>query len=118
MKHALVVDDNIVNRKLAVAMLKKQGWTCEEVDSGDAALALLAQRADFDCVLLDISMPGLTGDEVCRRLRTMEQTRSLTIIAYTAHALESEKAEIMSAGFDDILIKPVSLENLVAKLPR
>lgn len=118
MKHALVVDDNAVNRKLAVALLKRGGWTSEEVDSGDAALALLALRSDFDCVLLDISMPGLTGDEVCRRLRTMEQTRGLRIIAYTAHALESEKADIMSAGFDDILIKPVSLETLLDKLPR
>lgn len=117
MKHVLIVDDNLVNRKLATAMLKRRGWTSEETDSGERALALLEQRADFDYVLLDISMPGITGDEVCRRLRALEATRNLRIIAYTAHALESEKADIMSAGFDDIIIKPVSFEKLIEKLP-
>ena len=117
MKHVLIVDDNAVNRKLAAAMLKRRGWTSEEVDCGEAALALLEQRADFDYVLLDISMPGLTGDEVCRRLRALEATRQLKIIAYTAHALESEKAKIMGAGFDDIIIKPISFETMLAKLP-
>jgi CheY-like chemotaxis protein len=117
MKHVLIVDDNAMNRKLASAMLKRRGWTSEEVDSGEAALALLEQKTSFDYVLMDISMPGITGDEVCRRLRTIEATRQLRIIAYTAHALESEISEIMCSGFDDIIIKPMNFETLLNKLP-
>jgi len=106
-----VVDDNGVNRKLAGSMLKKLGWQTEEADCGEAALRRLAV-ADIDAVLLDISMPGISGEEVCRRLRTVEATRHLRIVAYTAHAMESEKSRIMESGFDAILIKPVSFEAL------
>ncbi|MCX8145943.1 MAG: response regulator [Azovibrio sp.] len=116
MKRVLVVDDNQVNRKLAAAMLQKRGWRVEEADNGLTALAMLEASA-FDYVLLDISMPGLDGEEVCRRIRQMEATQGLHVVAYTAHAMESEKARIMRAGFDDIVIKPVTMEALMAKLP-
>ncbi|WP_303784808.1 response regulator [Azovibrio restrictus] len=116
MKRVLVVDDNLVNRKLASAMLQKRGWRVEEADNGYSALEKL-ESAAFDYVLLDISMPGIDGEEVCRRIRQMEATQGLHVVAYTAHALESEKARIMSAGFNDIVIKPVTMEALTAKLP-
>ncbi len=116
MKRVLVVDDNLVNRKLAAAMLQKRGWTVEEADNGFTALEKL-EAAPFDYVLLDISMPGIDGEEVCRRIRQMEATQGLHVVAYTAHALESEKARIMSAGFNDIVIKPVTMDVLTAKLP-
>lgn len=116
MKRVLVVDDNIVNRKLASAMLKKRGWAVEEADNGFCALEKLAAGV-FDHVLLDISMPGMDGEEVCRRIRANTQTCHLHVVAYTAHALESEKASIMAAGFDDIIIKPMTLEMLNSKLP-
>lgn len=116
MKRVLVVDDNLVNRKLASAMLQKRGWTVEEADNGYAALEKL-ESAAFDYVLLDISMPGIDGEEVCRRIRQMEATQGLHVVAYTAHALESEKARIMSAGFNDIVTKPVTMDVLTAKLP-
>jgi CheY-like chemotaxis protein len=116
MKHVLVVDDNVTNRKLASIMLKKRGWTVEEADSGAAALSKL-ENGRYDYVLLDISMPGMNGEEVCRRIREAEATRSLKVIAYTAHALESEKQRIMSAGFNDIVIKPMTMDVLIAKMP-
>lgn len=115
-KRVLIVDDVAVNRKLAAAMLKKRGWDIVEVDSGPAALDRL-QAEPFDYVLLDISMPGMSGDEVCRLIRSAEATRDLRVVAYTAHALESEKAQIMAAGFDDIIIKPVTIDALLAKFP-
>ena len=115
-KRVLIVDDVAVNRKLAAAMLKKRGWDIVEVDSGPAALDRL-KAEPFDYVLLDISMPGMSGDEVCRLIRSAEATRDLRVVAYTAHALESEKAQIMAAGFDDIIIKPVTIDALLAKFP-
>lgn len=117
MRRTLVVDDNAVNRKLAVALLKRRGWETEEAENGMAALNKLASGAVFDSVLLDISMPELDGEEVCRRIRASHQWAGLRVVAYTAHAMEGEKQRIMSAGFDDILIKPITAQDLLKALP-
>jgi two-component system, chemotaxis family, chemotaxis protein CheY len=117
MRRTLVVDDNAVNRKLAVALLKRRGWQTEEAENGRIALHKLAASASFDSVLLDISMPELDGEEVCRRIRASSEWQALRVVAYTAHAMESEKQRIMSAGFDDILIKPITAGDLARALP-
>ncbi|CAL96562.1 response regulator [Azoarcus olearius] len=116
MKKVLVVDDVPVNRKLALAMLKKRGWQAEEVDNGAAALERLS-AGGFDGVLLDISMPGMDGEEVCRRIRADGRFAGLRIVAYTAHAMEFEKERILSAGFDSIMIKPITMSALQSALP-
>lgn len=116
MKRILVVDDNAVNRKLALALLRKRGWDADEADGGTAALDRLA-TTNYDGVLLDISMPGIDGEEVCRRIRANPAFAGLRVVAYTAHAMESEKQRIMSAGFDEILIKPITIQSLMTALP-
>lgn len=116
MKRILVVDDNPVNRKLATAMLRKGGWEVEDAENGALALEKLA-TSRYQAVLLDISMPGIGGEDVCRQIRANDSLQGLRVVAYTAHALESEKLTIMSAGFDDIVIKPVTMDALLAKFP-
>jgi two-component system chemotaxis response regulator CheY len=116
MKRTLVVDDNAVNRKLAVALLKRRGWVTEEAENGAVAMQKLAS-GEFDAVLLDISMPVMDGEETCRRIRANPATAALRVVAYTAHALESERARIMAAGFDDIAIKPITAQDLLRVLP-
>ena len=116
MRRTLVVDDNAVNRKLAVALLKRRGWVTEEADNGLVAMQKLAS-GEFDTVVLDISMPVMDGEETCRRIRANPDTAALRVVAYTAHALESERARIMAAGFDDIVIKPITAQDLLRVLP-
>jgi len=116
MRYVLVVDDNAVNRKLAVALLKRRGMQAQEADGGVVALHMLAQGG-FDSVLLDISMPVMDGEEVCRQIRANPAWRNLRVVAYTAHALESERQRIMAAGFDELLIKPISMQDLLRALP-
>lgn len=116
MKKVLVVDDNAVNRKLAAALLKRRGVEVQEVDGGSAALAILGQER-FDAVLLDISMPVMDGKEVCRIIRSTPELMGLRVVAYTAHAMESERQTIMAAGFDDLLVKPISGQDLLRALP-
>ena len=116
MTSALVVDDNAVNRKLAVALLKRRGWTVDEAENGAVALKKLAQNT-FDAVLLDISMPEMDGEETCRRIRANPAYTGVRVVAYTAHALESERSRIMGAGFDDMLIKPITAQDLMRALP-
>ena len=111
-KHALVVDDTELNRKLAVAILRREGWSAEEADSGEEALAKLAGEHGFDIVLLDIRMPGMSGEEVCKTLRDDPRTTSLPLIAYTAHALEDEQENFISIGFNAVLIKPINVKAL------
>jgi CheY-like chemotaxis protein len=116
MKLVLVVDDNAVNRKLAVALLKRRGMQVQEADNGSSALEILGQQT-FDAVLLDIRMPVMDGKEVCRIIRSTPETAQLHVIAYTAHAMESERQSIMAAGFDDLLVKPISAQDLLRVLP-
>jgi CheY-like chemotaxis protein len=117
-RHALVVDDHPTNRLLAVALLKKTGWTVHEADCGEKAIKL-AESLSPRLVLLDISMPGLSGEDTCCRLRQTSNGGSMRIIAYTAHAFPEEREQFMAHGFDDILVKPISrqrLDELVADL--
>jgi CheY-like chemotaxis protein len=115
MKSVLVVDDNAVNRKLAVALLKRRGMQVDEADGGTVAIELLRKKR-YDTVLLDISMPVMDGKEVCRIIRSTPDLAALHV-AYTAHAMESERQSIMAAGFDDLLVKPISGQDLLRVLP-
>lgn len=109
----LIVDDHSANRQLPAAILRRMGCEITEAASGEDALAHLAER-EFDCVLLDISMPGLSGEEVCERIRKDPHLRHLRVIAYTAHAMNSDESRIMQAGFDHLLVKPISRASLLA----
>ncbi|MGO4221633.1 response regulator [Lysobacter sp. TAF61] len=107
MPHVLIVDDDLVNRKLARAILERAGWSTVECESGTSALECFQQQP-FDAVLLDIGMPGMDGRAVCRALR-QQQRGSLRIVAYTASVLPEEMEGLLESGFDEVLQKPVSI---------
>ncbi len=110
---ALVVDDNAVNSKLITHMLARMGWTTVVAGGGEQALALLAHES-VDLMLLDLKMPHLGGEEVCRRIRNDLGLTSLPIVAYTAQSMPEEHARILEKGFDDLLIKPVTFAQVKA----
>jgi CheY-like chemotaxis protein len=117
-RNALVVDDNPTNRLVASTLLRKLGWTVSEADSGEAALAKVGAES-FRLVLLDISMPGLSGEATCTRLRQIQAAPPLHILAYTAHAFQEDIDRLLATGFDAVLVKPINrqrLEELVAGL--
>lgn len=111
-RRVLVVDDVMVNRKLALVFLNKLGWQTAEVDGGHAALAWLASQPAVDLVLLDISMPDLDGEAVCRQLRADPLHAKLTIMAYTAHAMQVDSDRFLANGFNAVLVKPITLQRL------
>lgn len=113
-KRILVVDDTPLNLMVASAFLERGGWEVEEANDGAAALAMLANGHVFDAFLLDISMPGMNGEELCRALRADSRTAGLPIVAYTAHALTEERERIMAVGFDEIVVKPAAMATLLA----
>ena len=107
-KRVLVVDDNVINRRLAIAFVSRLGYTTDQAEDGPDALAKL-DAEPFSIVLLDISMPGMSGEEVLARIRADSRFGGLRVIAYTAHALPEERQRLIDAGFDDLLIKPITL---------
>lgn len=107
---ALVVDDVPVNRQLAAAFLARLGWNVADADSGRTALEWLDCNASVDLVLLDIGMPDLNGEDVCRELRRNPCFAELAVVAYTAHALPGDVERFLSNGFNAVLIKPISLQ--------
>lgn len=110
-RSALVVDDVPTNRILARALLAKLGWQVDEAAGGEAALTMATQR-NYRLILLDISMPGMSGTETCTALRAQAGGDSLYILAYTAHAFADERAQFLAAGFDDVVVKPVNLQTI------
>lgn len=106
-----VVEDNADNRLLLQALLSER-YDLVEFDNGADALAGLAASLP-DLVLLDISLPGMDGNEILHRIRHDERLRSLPVIALTAHAMAGDREKYLSAGFDDYITKPIVDEMLL-----
>ena len=113
----LLVEDNPVNQEIAAELLHQAGVVVTRADDGEQALEQLGRQA-FDLVLMDVQMPGIDGHETTRRLRRMPGLERLPVIAMTANALASERAECLDAGMDDHLAKPFEPEELMARLRR
>lgn len=114
-KSILVVDDNGINRILPGLILRPFGWTVYEAESGVDALEQLA-RLDLTCVLLDISMPEMSGLEVLDTVRKNKNLSKLKVFAYTAYASGDALHQLVARGFDAILIKPVTSQKLIHAL--
>ncbi len=115
----LVVEDNIVLRKLASAQLRNYGLEHDLAANGEEALELLAQKK-YALVLMDCQMPVLDGYETTKALRQREQGSGerLPVIALTASALQADRQRCMDADMDDYISKPVNMVLLIAILQR
>ena len=106
-----VVEDNADNRLLLSAILGSR-YQIVEYDNGPEALEGLA-RSLPDLVLLDISLPGMDGNEILTEIRRDGRMRHLPIIALTAHAMAGDRERFLDAGFNDYLTKPIVDESLL-----
>ena len=108
----LAAEDIAVNQFLLQAFLDDLGVCYEIVDDGEAAVSRF-KAARFDLVLMDIRMPKMDGFTALREIRALgESGQSVPIVAMTANATASERAELEGAGFDSILGKPFTLDDL------
>jgi len=111
-QRVLVVDDNPVNRKVAIRILEKLGILCEVARDGREALAMLAAQP-FSAVLMDFHMPEMDGLETTRELRRREGTsRRTPVIAMTASVMEEDRLKCLAAGMDDFMPKPIQMDEL------
>ena len=106
MRDILVVDDNAINRQLAVYLLKKGGYNVYEAESGRQAFEFLNGKIP-DVILLDIQLPEMDGVEILKRLRSDGLTKEIKIIALTAYTMRGDKEKFEAAGFDGYLPKPI-----------
>lgn len=111
----LIVDDNAANLQLAAELLRGLNTKVVTASSGKQALEL-CELGKFDIIFMDIQMPGMDGLETTRRIRETESDKERTpIIALTAHSMTEQKSELLIAGMDDCVSKPVS-ENQLAHI--
>jgi two-component system, OmpR family, phosphate regulon response regulator PhoB len=111
----LVVEDEIDVALLIAYNLEAEGYVVESVARGDEAELRLAENAP-DLLILDWMLPGVSGVEICRRLRARETTRTLPVIMVTAKNEESERVRGLAVGADDYVVKPFSVIELMARV--
>jgi signal transduction histidine kinase/ActR/RegA family two-component response regulator len=109
----LLVEDNKVNQKVAIAILQKAGCKVDAVDNGQDAIQQL-QREHYDMVLMDCQMPVMDGFEATARIRAMTTPLCrIPIIAITAHAMKDDQRKCLDSGMDDYISKPVGRQDLI-----
>lgn len=111
----LVVDDTPMNVKLLHDLLEVEGYAVETAASGEEGLTKVADWQP-DLVLLDVMMPGMSGYEVCEKLRAEPETAALPVVLVTALDPDKERIKGLEAGADDFLTKPVNQPELLARV--
>lgn len=110
----LLAEDNIINQKVILRMLKKLGYSADVSANGLEVLAAL-ERQPYDVVLMDVQMPEMDGIEAAKKIHERWSARP-KIIAITAYALQGDREKCIAAGMDDYITKPVKIEELRAVL--
>ena len=117
MRHKiLIVEDNAINLDLITAMLEPFDLDIITAQDGYEALKKTDDNPGISLILLDIGLPGIDGTEVFKRLRCIEASRDIPVIAVTAHAMAGNKEHLMSLGFNDFVAKPIDKNILYEKI--
>jgi two-component system cell cycle response regulator DivK len=115
MPRILLVEDNEMNRDMLSRRLIRRGYEVLLAVDGEQGVAM-AHSESPALVLMDISLPVVDGWEAARRLKADPRTRSIPIIALTAHAMTGDREKALAAGCDDFETKPVELSRLLDKI--
>jgi CheY-like chemotaxis protein len=113
----LIAEDNIVNQRVAVRILKNLGYTADIAANGLEVIEAV-QRQPYDVIFMDGQMPELDGYETTRRLRDDPQLRKLHIVAMTANAMHGDRERCLEAGMNDYISKPARPDDITAALER
>ncbi|MGY6628959.1 MAG: phosphate regulon transcriptional regulator PhoB [Oceanicaulis sp.] len=113
--HVLVVEDEDALSELLQYNLKKEGFRVSVAADGEEALMLVEERQP-DVVVLDWMLPKISGIEVCRRLRSRQESRNLPIIMLTARGEETDRIRGLDTGADDYIVKPFLMKELFARV--
>ena len=111
--HILLVEDEYINRTLAINVLEREGWSVSIAENGLEALNIL-ETETFDLILMDVQMPEMNGYETTRAIRRqeLETARHMPIIAMTAYAVKGDREKCLAAGMDGYISKPIRPDRL------
>ncbi len=113
----LLVEDNEMNREIAVAILTQRGIEVQTVSDGDEAVEVLSKATpgDFDLVLTDIQMPHMNGYDATRAIRALPdgEIASIPIVAMSANAFDEDREMARQAGMNDYIVKPVDIDGAI-----
>lgn len=116
-KTILIVDDDPMTLQLTTQLIERFGWAALTAESGEDALAQLAERSqDVDLVLLDLAMPYMDGFTVAEEIRKDPQLRDVPILALTARVEYQSQARAHESGIDGVVHKPFEVEKLRSAL--
>jgi two-component system, OmpR family, phosphate regulon response regulator PhoB len=113
--HILVVEDETALAELIRYNLAAEGYRLAVASDGEEAEVLIAEDS-FDLVVLDWMLPGISGLELCRRLRRRDTTRALPVLMLTARGEEGDRVRGLATGADDYVVKPFSVPEVVARV--
>jgi len=111
----VVVEDNLDSREMLCKLLEHRGYRCQAADSGPAGLSLIA-RLRPQVAVIDVGLPGMNGFDIARRIRSESELGQVYLIALTGYGQVSDRARALEAGFDEHLVKPVRVEQLLRLL--
>lgn len=114
-KRILVVDDNLVNLKLASELMECEGYLVDRATNADGAMDAIARNRP-DLILMDLALPGMDGLDLTRHIRSQEATRGVLVVALTAFAMKRDEERAMEAGCDAYIVKPIDTRKLPAQL--
>lgn len=115
-KRVLIVDDNLLNRKLVCDVLELEGYEILQCEDAEQALELLAVTAVPDLILMDISLPGMDGLTLTRQLKAEVRFTSVPIVAVTAFAMKGDEQKALQAGCSGYITKPIDTRRLPAQV--
>jgi len=113
----LLAEDNLVNQKVALIMLKRLNYRADVAENGLSVLSSM-EKKDYDVILMDIQMPDMDGLDATRRIRDLKNGKQPYIIAMTAYALDGDRETFLKAGMNDYLSKPIRIDELKTALER
>jgi two-component system cell cycle response regulator DivK len=112
MSLVLIVEDNEKNLKLVRDVLQVKGYETLEAGTAEDGLKIARERMP-GLILMDIQLPGMSGIDALRALRAEPATAGIPVVAITASVMQQDRQQIMNAGFDGFIEKPVNLKNLL-----
>jgi CheY-like chemotaxis protein len=115
-KKILVVEDNIINQKIAKMMLEELGCVVDVIDNGKKVMEKIDDLPQYDLIFMDVGLPDVSGFEVVANLRAIPALQSVPIVAMTAHILERDKKQAFDVGMNQIIAKPINYKELMSLL--
>jgi two-component system, cell cycle response regulator DivK len=114
-KNILLVEDNPVNRRLAVFLLRAHGYEVREAATALEAFAML-ESEQADLIVMDIQLPGMDGLEATRKLKEQPATADIPVVAVTSYAMKGDREKALAAGCAGYVTKPIDKNTFIQEV--